>query len=96
MASTTVRITEQTREILRELAEETGESMQDVLARAVESYQRQRFWQRVNAAYSKLRSDPEAWQQELEERAAWDVTLKDGLDDFPYEDSESTAERERQ
>jgi hypothetical protein len=31
----------------------------------------------MNAAYAALRADPVAWQQELAERAAWDVTLMD-------------------
>lgn len=32
-------------------------------------------------AYAGLRSDPERWQEELDERAEWDTTLADGLED---------------
>ncbi len=33
-----------------------------------------------NKAYAALRADPEAWQEELKQRAEWDSTLQDGLD----------------
>jgi len=79
MAETTVRVTKETREALRELSEQAGESMQEVLARAVEAYRRQRMLEETNAAYAALRSNPEAWREEQEERQAWEATLGDGL-----------------
>ncbi len=33
-----------------------------------------------NQAYAALRNNSEAWQAELEEREAWDITLADGLE----------------
>jgi hypothetical protein len=48
---------------------------------AVEDYQRKRFFAVLNAGYAALRADPEAWQEEVAERAAWDVTLLCGLED---------------
>lgn len=80
MASTTVRIKEQTRQALRELAQETREPMQEVLAKAVEAYRRQWTLQQHNAVYAALRENPAAWAEELEERAAWEATLADGLE----------------
>jgi hypothetical protein len=79
VATTTVWITEQTRATLRELAEGTGTSMQDVLATAVEAYRRQQILEATNTAFAALRSDPEAWKEALNERTAWDATLADGL-----------------
>lgn len=79
--STTVRISEETHETLRELARESGESLQAVLAKAVEQYRRQRLLGLTNAAYARLRADPEAWREEQAERAAWEATLADGLYD---------------
>jgi hypothetical protein len=35
----------------------------------------------MNAAYAALRKDPATWADELGERALWDGTLADGLDD---------------
>ena len=77
MPSTTVRITLQTSEALRELAASTGRSMQDVLAAAVEAYSRQLLLDRTNEGYAALRASPERWSEELEERTAWEATLAD-------------------
>jgi hypothetical protein len=33
-----------------------------------------------NQAYAALKSDPDAWQAELAERAEWDAALADGLE----------------
>ena len=81
MHSTTVRVSLQTRAALQKLAEETGEPMQRVLADAVEAYRRRRFLEGANADYARLRADPIAWKEELEERALWEVTLMDGIED---------------
>jgi predicted transcriptional regulator len=81
MASTTVRVSEHTHELLRELAATTGEPLQKVLERAVETYRREQFFAELNAAYARLQADPVAWEEELAERAEWDATLADGLDD---------------
>jgi predicted transcriptional regulator len=82
MASTTVRVSEHTHELLRELAEPTGEPLQKVLERAVEHYRREQFFAELDAAYARLQADPVAWQEELAERAEWEVTRADGLDDL--------------
>lgn len=78
MARTTVRMTEETRAVLRELAQESNETMQQVLAKAVKAYRRQGILERTNAAYAALRADQRAWRDLREERAAWDATLTDG------------------
>jgi hypothetical protein len=67
MASTTVRV---------------SEPLQKVLERAVENYRREQFYAEFNTAYERLRADPVAWEEELAERAEWDATLADGLDDL--------------
>ena len=68
---------------LLELAERTGESMQAVLAKAIEDYRRKTFLESANTAFAALRSDPQAWQHEQEERAAWEVTVGDGQEPEP-------------
>ncbi len=94
--STMVRVTDETRVALRYLAEDMNEPMQQVLAKAVEAYRRQRILEQTNAAYAVLRSDQQMWQEVLDERAAWDVTLTDGLegDDYPLDrdTTDATAE----
>ncbi len=79
MGSTTVRISEETRVTLRELAAATGEPMHRVLERAVDSYRRARFFTELDAAYASLRADPEGWAEELQERADLEGTLGDDL-----------------
>jgi len=81
MASSTVRISAQAKETLRKLAEERGQRMQVVLDEAIELYRRHRFLEEANAAFAALRADREAWAAEEEERAAWENTVADGLDD---------------
>jgi predicted transcriptional regulator len=82
MASTTVRVSAETHELLRKLAEASGEPLQKVLERAVENYRREQFFTELNAAYARLQADPVAWEEELAERALWESTLADGLDDW--------------
>jgi len=81
MAEVIVPISGTTHQVLVELAARAGEPVQAVLDKAVEVYRRQQFLEAVNAGYSALRIDPAAWQEELDERRAWDVTFGDGLED---------------
>jgi predicted DNA-binding protein len=81
MSSATVRISLATREKLRSLTSETGETMQAILDEAVEVYRRQLFLKRANEAFAALRNDPNAWKEEQEERVAWDITLEDDLEE---------------
>lgn len=79
MAQGTTRISAAAHGILRELSEAEGKPMSALLDEAVETLRRQRFLERVNAAYAALRSDPAAWADIVEERRAWEPTLSDGL-----------------
>ncbi|MBW4573569.1 MAG: hypothetical protein KME31_38140 [Tolypothrix carrinoi HA7290-LM1] len=80
MQSSTIRISSTSHNILKELAARSGESMQAILDQAIEQYRRQVFLESANQAYAALRNNSEAWQAELEEREAWDVTLADALE----------------
>ena len=78
MASTTVRISQQGRVMLKKLARQTSRPMQAVLDDAIEQYRRRRFLEEANAAYDRLRKDAKAWKEELAERRQWEATLSDG------------------
>jgi hypothetical protein len=80
MSTPTVRISEASHRILRELAEQTGQTMTEVLDKALDVYRRQVFFEQLNAGYAELRADPEAWAALEAERKLWDATLMDGLD----------------
>ena len=79
MSTTTMRVSQKTRNTLQELSKDTGMTMQDIMDRAIAAYQRQRLLEATNAAYAALKNDPEAWNEMLEERAVWDMTLDDAL-----------------
>ncbi len=55
--------------------------MQAVLEDAIEQYRRQRFIAEVNAGYARVRDDPQAWGDILDERKSWEGTVGDGLGD---------------
>jgi hypothetical protein len=80
MSAPTVRMNEATYQALKELAEQTGQTMTDVLDKALDTYRRKLFFEQMNAGYAELRADPEAWAEHLAERKLWDATLMDGLD----------------
>ena len=80
MSAPTVRISEASHRLLKELAEQTGQTMMEVLDKALDAYRRKLFFERLNAGYAELRADPEAWAEHLAERKLWDATLMDGMD----------------
>ena len=83
----TLRVAEETHEILREVSESRGVPITQLLADLADRLQREELLRKGNEAYARLREDPEAWAEELEERRLWDTTLMDGLeDDPPWED----------
>ena len=78
-----VRISDQAHAALRELADRRGESLASALERLLEDDRRHRLLEQSNQNYAALRADPQGWAAVVEERAAWDATLADGLDGAP-------------
>jgi hypothetical protein len=76
-----VRIQPRAYDQLRDLAKQSGATMPQVLAEAIDQLYRKRFLEECNAAYARLKEDPKAWAEELRERKAWEQTLADGLED---------------
>jgi len=81
MASTTVRIRRETKQMLERIANQTGQKTQEVLDNALEAYRRRIFLEQANQAYALLKQDTDRWAEELAERKAWDITLSDDLKD---------------
>lgn len=80
--TTTVRIRENSRAQLRELERLTGEGATEVLARAIDSFRRSLILADTDIAYGALRAAGAAASAEIDaERADWDETLSDGLDE---------------
>ncbi len=57
MVSTTVRISAETRERLRELAQKEKGTLQSVIEKAIETYRRESLLEEANRAYERLMSD---------------------------------------
>jgi hypothetical protein len=79
MGGTAVSIDAVTHAKLREMSAETGRPMIEVLAKAVEAYQRQRFLKGLNADFAALRDNRPAWAEEQAERTAWGATIVDNI-----------------
>jgi hypothetical protein len=80
VSTPTVPISEAGHRVLQELAEQTGQTMMEVLDKALDAYRRKVFFEGLQADYAALKADPEAWADELAERKLWETTLMDGLD----------------
>lgn len=80
MPSTSIRIDENALAVLKELALKQRLPLQTVLKQAVDSYRREKFLEAANRAFAALRSDPQAWEEEQQERKVWDQTIADGLE----------------
>lgn len=80
MPSTSIRIDEHALAVLRELARRQRQPVQTVLKQAIDSYRREKFLEEANAAFAALRSNPEAWGEEQQDRDLWDQTTGDGLE----------------
>lgn len=81
MAGTQVRVSENTHQVLRSLASRAGESMQEIVEKAVEHYRRKAFLEGLSDDFRSLRENESTWKVEEEERALWDNTLQDGLEE---------------
>lgn len=77
MADRVVRISPTAHKTLSSLSRQRGVSMTVLLDKAVEQLRREAFLSEVNAAFHRLRADPKAWEEELEERRAWDAVTHD-------------------
>jgi predicted CopG family antitoxin len=78
MPSATIRITDKTYKILKEIKTTSGESMQSIIEKALENYKEKQFWNEVNQAFKSLKKSPD-WSEELEERELWSNTTSDGM-----------------
>jgi hypothetical protein len=78
---TTIKVSVQTRDRLKRLADEEHLTMDAALSRVLDNTEDARFWEGVRADYARLQADPEEWADYVGELAAWDATTSDGLPD---------------
>lgn len=77
---TTIKVSVQTRDRLKRLADEDHLTMDAELAQTLEKAEEARFWAGVREDYARLQSDPSEWADYVGELAEWDNTAGDGLD----------------
>ncbi|HEX9359906.1 MAG TPA: hypothetical protein VF933_39640 [Streptosporangiaceae bacterium] len=77
---TTIKVSAQTRDRLKKLADEDHLTMDAELAQALDKAEEARFWAGVREDYARLQADPRQWADYVGELAEWDHTAADGLD----------------
>jgi hypothetical protein len=77
---TTIKVSVQTRDRLKRLADEDQLTMDGELARTIDKAEEARFWEGVRADYARLQADPQEWADYVSELAEWDPAVADGLD----------------
>jgi predicted transcriptional regulator len=88
-ATTSIRVSRETHQRLKEIAEKEQRSLGDVLDAAIAQYREHQFRRAVHESFRSLREDPAEQGAYLQDMAAWDVTLMDGLENEPlFEDDE--------
>jgi hypothetical protein len=79
---TTIKVSAETRDRLKKLADAEQSTMEAALAKVLDQAEEARFWQGVKDDYARLQDDPEQWSDYVNELAEWDQTVGDGLADF--------------
>jgi hypothetical protein len=77
---TTIKVSVQTRDRLKRLADEDHLTMDAELAQALDKAEEARLWEGVQADYARLQADPQEWAGYVSELAEWDQAVGDGLD----------------
>ena len=91
--ATTVRVDDRLHSELRELSNQENRPIGEVIADAIERYQKAKFWEQARADFQRLRSDPAEWADYQAEIAVWDALAGDGLEgEEPYYTPEEEAE----
>ena len=76
MATTTIRVDEQTHAQLLNLSRATGSSLMETVRQAAEALRRQRFAHEVADQLASLRNDPNVWERYVSQA---DHAVGDGL-----------------
>ncbi|NGX61271.1 MAG: hypothetical protein K940chlam9_00754 [Chlamydiae bacterium] len=79
--SGTTRISPKSTESLQEITNLTGYSKIEAIEIALKFYLHHEKMRQFNESYALLRSDEEAWNEEMEERNILEGTLEDGLEE---------------
>ena len=80
MKTQIVRISSETHSRLKAMASASGETIGEILAKAVDVYRRKMVLNDANGAFARLKERKELWKDEQNEREEWETALADGLE----------------
>jgi len=75
--STTIRVSEPTRDRFARLAQATGRPMSQLVDEAADALERRVFFDQLAAGYEALRADPAVWSEIEAERTVESAALRD-------------------
>lgn len=75
--STTIRVSEPTRDRFARLAQTTGRPMSQLVDEAAEALERRLFFDQLSTRYEILRADSDAWSEIEAERTVESGALRD-------------------
>ncbi|MCL5067207.1 MAG: hypothetical protein M1368_02490 [Thaumarchaeota archaeon] len=75
--STTIRVSEKTRDRFAKLATATGKPMISLLEDAADALERQVFFAQFSERYAQLRGDRDAWAEIEQERRSESSAMRD-------------------
>ena len=75
--STTIRVSEPTRDRFAKLARATGRPMSQLVDEAAEALERRLFFDQLSARYEVLRAEEGAWKEIEDERTVESGALRD-------------------
>lgn len=80
MAATTIKVSPATRDLVNDIGARTGQTADQVVAGALDSYSRALFWREYAEAATAVAADSDLAAHEAAELRIWDRTRLDGLD----------------
>lgn len=76
-----IRVDESTRDRVKRVAKKEGKNISEIIAIAIDEYERGKILNAFNAAYAKVRKNPKERDILDKEMREWDSMLLDGLDE---------------
>ena len=76
----TVRIDDETNQVINDMSHALSKTKKDILKDAVHQYRKIIFFKQVDEEYSELQKHEGEWTEEQQERKDWDTTVGDAID----------------
>lgn len=95
MASSSIRVEEETIARLRVISRDEKRPIGQIVTDLVKRYEREKFWKEAREGFERLRADPVAWKEYQDESEQWLSMSGDLLkDEPPYYSADEIAAME--